>query len=86
MNIKLPEGMRVKKDKPSIPYAIIIGVAIYHLIIFIGFALASFITMENHFKSISFFDWHEMGRLLYVVCYFPTLVISTVTHLKDTED
>ena len=85
--IELPKEFKelTTKDNKntSTLYNFIIGLAVYHLIIFIGFALASFVTMENHFVHISFFDWSEGGRIMYVVCYIPLIALCSSVSIKD---
>jgi len=83
--IKLPKDMTINKERPSTVYSIVTGIAIYHLLILVGFALSSFITMENQFKLISFFDWPEFARFAYVVFYFPVLVVSYAINNKSGE-
>ena len=74
--IELPKDMSINKDKPSILYTIIIALAIYHIIIVTGFAVASFITMDNKFAYISFFDWAEAGRAFYALGLFALFMIT----------
>ena len=71
--INSTSDMVIKKEKISPAYRAIMVIAIYHLIIVLGFALASFITMENKFINISFFDWDNLGRGVYVLFYFALL-------------
>ena len=71
--IKLPKDMTIKKEKVSPLYRVITVLAIYHLLIVFWFAAESFVTMENRFVALSFFEWSDLGRGMYLLFYLVLL-------------
>ena len=81
---ELMKGMTVNNSKkPSPLYKIITALAIYHLLTTIGFAITSFITMENQFVNISFYDWSVGARAVYMCGYVYIIVILLSILIKD---
>lgn len=80
--IELPKNMTIKKTKVSTTYTAVTAIAIYHALIIIGFAVSSFVMMENRFIYISFFDWDESSRAMYIFFYIPILIFAFA--LKDS--
>ena len=72
------KDMSIKKDKPSNLYTIIIALAAYHMLIVAGFAVVSFVTMDNKFAYISFFDWQVVGRAFYVLGFWVLFIITFI--------